>query len=116
MLWVDDDVQDRPTPPGWVRARSANEAIAVLSTGTVAYLSLDHDLGDFAWDGGDGIRVADWMEAHQVWPSRGLNVHSANPVGMQNILRAVDCSSPYPLGYTRSRGEAPPGGWPPVLR
>jgi hypothetical protein len=116
MLWVDDDLEDRPTPPGWLRACSVNEAIAILAEGAVDYLSLDHDLGDYAHDGGDGIRVADWMEAHNIWPRRGLNVHSVNPVGMTDILRAVDCSSPYPLGYTRSRGDAPPGGWPSVLR
>lgn len=113
-LWVDDDLVDRPTPPGWRRACSVNEAIAILVTGTVAYLSLDHDLGEYASDGGDGYMVAVWMEANNVWPHHGLNVHSANPVGAARILAAVDCSSPYPLGYTRARGTAPAGGWPTI--
>lgn len=48
-LWLDDV---RPAPPGWTHVRSVNEALALLATGTVTAASLDHDLGEFAADGG----------------------------------------------------------------
>lgn len=114
-LWLDDDLDGRPTPPGWRRVMSANEAIAVLATETVDYLSLDHDLGEYAHDGGDGTAVTDWLAEHRKWPARGTNVHSANPIGVQTMLRTIDTYSPYPLGYSRQRGATPPGGWPSVL-
>lgn len=115
MLWMDDDLDGRPTPPGWQRACSANHAIAILATGAVTHLSLDHDLGDYAPDGGDGTAVTDWMAEHDVWPTGGVNIHSANPIGVATMLRTVDRYSPYPVAYARSRGHAPDGGWPQVL-
>ena len=114
-LWLDDDLEKRPTPAGWRRVMSSNETIAVLATEVVAYLSLDHDLGDYAHDGGDAKAVTDWLAEHRRWPVCGINVHSSNPIGMETMLRTIDTYSPYPIGYTRQRGSAPPGGWPTVL-
>ncbi|MBM4574969.1 helix-turn-helix domain-containing protein [Rhodococcus hoagii] len=74
-LWVDDL---RPAPPGWTAVTNGVEAIAILATGQVAELSLDHDLG-----GEDTTRpVVMWMCEYDAWPSR-VQVHSANPVGVQ---------------------------------
>jgi hypothetical protein len=42
-VYLDDE---RATPPGWVRVFWPDEAIALLETGQVDELSLDHDLGD----------------------------------------------------------------------
>jgi hypothetical protein len=41
-VWLDDR---RPTPEGWVRVRTPEEAIELLRAGGVGELSLDHDLG-----------------------------------------------------------------------
>ena len=43
----------RPVPDGWVLAKTASEAIGLLTTRTVTDLSLDHDLGCC----GQGIRL-----------------------------------------------------------
>lgn len=104
-LWLDDI---RPAPDGWVHARSVRAAVTHLATGQVTEISLDHDLGDHAHDGGDGIAVVDWMAEHDVWPPDGLTVHSGNPVGRDQMLATVDRYSPYPVGHGASRRPAIP--------
>ncbi len=88
-----DDV--RPVPEGWVGVKSVNQAIILLLTGTVTEASLDHDLGDYAKDGGDGYKVVDWMAEHDIWPVDGVVVHSANPVGRQRIEGVINRYGPY---------------------
>lgn len=100
-LWLDDVLAP---PDGWVHARSVNAGIALMSGTGVTVASLDHDLGDYASDGGDGVRLVDWMAEHDTWPSQGIRVHSANPVGAAAMLRTIDRYSPYPLGYGNTRG------------
>jgi hypothetical protein len=91
-LWLDDM---RPAPEGWQHAHSVNEAITILITGEVIEASLDHDLGDYAYDGGDGYKVVDGMAENDVWPKDGVRVHSANPVGRQRIEGTVNRYGPY---------------------
>ena len=43
-VWLDDDLEDRRAPEGWVHLISAREAAWALLTGRVVELSLDHDL------------------------------------------------------------------------
>jgi Cyclic-phosphate processing Receiver domain len=93
-VWLDDL---RPAPPGFdVHVTTANEAIALLKTGSVTHLSLDHDLGDPA--NGTGYEVARWVEEHAFrWaeqaadglPPLTWNIHSQNPVGVENMTRAM---------------------------
>ena len=87
-LWVDDV---RPAPEGWERAWSvegAKQAIMEHEQYSHPYelLSLDHDAGDFACDGGDYIRLLDWLE--ETGRNYPIRIHSANPVGVQN-MRAI---------------------------
>ena len=49
-------------------------------------LSVDHDAGDFASDGGDYIELLKWLEA--TGRSYPIHIHSMNPVGVQN-MRAI---------------------------
>lgn len=57
-VFLDDE---RTTPEGWVRVYWPGESIALLQTGQVTDISLDHDLGDDArgtgYDGALGGRV-----------------------------------------------------------
>lgn len=101
-LWLDDL---RPAPDGWVHAHSVAEAIVVMSRHdtVVVEASLDHDLGDFAHDGGDGYRFVDWMAEHDTWPTETLTVHSGNPVGVDRMLGTVDTYGPYPPSHGRRR-------------
>ena len=92
-LWLDDE---RPAPEGWVWCRSVNAAISLLSCAPVSYASLDHDLGDYRYDGGDGTAFVDWMAENDCWPSDGVSVHSANPVGRQTMIATINRYAPYP--------------------
>lgn len=53
-IWLDDI---RPAPNGYIHCHSVNEAIELIKTvkEPIEQLDLDHDLGDYAFDGGDGI-------------------------------------------------------------
>lgn len=82
-VYLDDE---RPTPEGWHRVYTAQEAIAALEAGGVETISLDHDLGPP--EAGTGYDVACWIEraAHE---GRLATVevlfHSANPVGVKKM-------------------------------
>ena len=88
-MWLDDE---RPMPAGFdLHVRTAKEAIEAIKSGRVSEISLDHDLG--GEENGTGYEVAKFIEeaAFQgaLAPMR-LVVHSANPVGANNIRRCID--------------------------
>jgi hypothetical protein len=76
-VFLDDE---RETPAGWTRVFWPEEAIALLATGQVTEISLDHDLGDDSH--GTGYDVILWIE-EAVYTSDfvppEIRVHSANP-------------------------------------
>ncbi len=75
-VYLDDE---RPTPAGWKRVYWPDEAIALLETGDVEEISLDHDLGDDAR--GTGYDVILWIEeavALRGFKPPKIAVHSAN--------------------------------------
>ena len=100
-LWIDDV---RPAPEGYVWCKSVNETIAKILEETeynrLAYvpdyielLDLDHDAGDYASDGGDYIKLLDWLE-REGYPFYKINIwafriHSMNFVGEQNMRRII---------------------------
>jgi hypothetical protein len=93
-VFLDDDFEHRhPRGNDWIHVGTAKEAIALLETGRVVALSLDHDLG--SEEAGTGIDVVVHLERrlHQdgvdLWPTELIEVHSGNVVGAQNIARAI---------------------------
>lgn len=75
-VYLDDE---RQTPAGWTRVYWPDEAIALLQTGKVEEISLDHDLGDD--DRGTGYDVVKWIEEQVVtcgFVPPVIRVHSAN--------------------------------------
>ena len=91
-IWLDDI--RRPPDEGWLWCRSVDEAISAIvffEDELICYpsrlevISLDHDLGDYAPFGGDGIKLMDWLaERNTLYPVR---FHTRNPVGMENMQR-----------------------------
>lgn len=88
-IWLDDI----RTPPSddWIWIKSVNTAkryISMISSNKIAeiMLSVDHDAGDFATDGGDYIKLLDWLE--ETGRNYPIHIHSMNPVGVQN-MRAI---------------------------
>jgi hypothetical protein len=86
-VYLDDE---RTTPDGWVRTYWPEEAIALLKTGAVTEISLDHDLGDDAH--GTGYSVLLWLEeqvaVHGMVPPI-MHVHSANASARQKMEAAI---------------------------
>lgn len=86
-IWLDDI---RPAPEGHVWCKSVNEAITVIeeNKNNIEVLDLDHDLGDYAYDGGDAIKLLDYLaERETFYP---VEIHTANPVGRENMYRMLD--------------------------
>ena len=95
-LWIDDI---RPAPEGYYWAKSVNEAQAVIITSEllsptnvfidkVELIDCDHDAGDYASDGGDYIRLLDWLE--ETGRNYPIRIHSMNPVGCANMRAIIE--------------------------
>lgn len=93
-LWLDDL---RPAPEGYIWCFSVNAAIAWIKSSEydkyayggkgVELLDCDHDLGDYAADGGDGVKLLDWLE--ETGRNYPIRIHSANAVGVANMRRII---------------------------
>lgn len=105
-IWIDDV---RPAPEGYVWCKSVNEAKNTITDAQAKFadmfrkglapdpylyielISLDHDAGEYAYDGGDYIKLLDWLE----WLYQGkgtytqFHLHSMNPVGVANMRQII---------------------------
>ncbi|SFS32569.1 hypothetical protein SAMN02910357_00142 [Succinivibrio dextrinosolvens] len=89
-IWLDDE---RAAPDGYVHCHSVNEAINQIEfyeqkRVTIELLDLDHDLGDYAKDGGDAIKLIDWLCERNTFYK--IVLHTANPVGRANMMRTIN--------------------------
>lgn len=103
-LWIDDL---RPAPEGYVWVKTVNEAINFILSfeeyedgsldeldfywlddydGPLELIDIDHDAGDYAYDGGDYIKLLDWLE--ETGRNYPIRIHSMNAVGVAN-MRAI---------------------------
>ena len=53
----------------------------------IEVIDLDHDAGDYVSDGGDYIKLLDWLEA--TGRNYPIRIHSMNPVGVENMRRII---------------------------
>ena len=51
-------------------------------------IDLDHDAGHYFKYGGDYIKLLDWLE--ETGRNYPIRIHSANPVGVQNMRRIIE--------------------------
>jgi hypothetical protein len=87
-VFLDDE---RVTPEGWTRTFWPEESIALLETGQVTELSLDHDLGDD--EHGTGYTVLLWIEeavALRGFKPPRISVHSANSSARKKMERGIE--------------------------
>ena len=88
-IYVDDL---RKVPDGYIGTKSVNETIQLIeemeAKGVeIEVLDLDHDLGDYASDGGDAVKILDYLvENEKFYP---IKIHTANPVGRNNMERII---------------------------
>ncbi len=54
----------------------------------IELIDLDHDAGDYASDGGDYIKLLDWLE--ETGRNYPIRIHSQNPVGVANMRRIIE--------------------------
>lgn len=88
ILWV-DDLRQPPCGGEYCWVKSVNAAkYTIKEKGYFDYIDLDHDAGDYAYDGGDYIKLLDWLEEqHMVFP---IKLHTMNPVGRQNMRAIIE--------------------------
>ena len=94
-LWIDDV---RPAPEGYIWCLSTHQAKCVIERiesnfsdkpyYTVELIDIDHDAGDYAFDGGDYIKLLDWLE--ETGRSYPIHIHSMNPVGVANMRAIIE--------------------------
>ena len=100
VIWVDDV---RPAPKGYgctwlttvnqvkeyiIKCEEIDKQMKAsgvyLHDVQIELIDLDHDAGSYATDGGDYIRILDWLEeTNRNYPIR---IHSMNPVGRHNMI------------------------------
>lgn len=92
-LWIDDI---RPAPTGFIWINTVKEAKTVIRcyervfSDDIIVISLDHDAGEFARDGGDYIEVLNWLESEGIVDTGYFfHIHSMNPVGVENMRRII---------------------------
>lgn len=89
-LWIDDV---RPAPEGYKWCKSVNDAKTLISLSVlfksedIELIDIDHDAGDYASDGGDYIKLLDWLE--ETGRNYPIHIHSMNPVGVENMRRII---------------------------
>jgi hypothetical protein len=88
-LWIDDV---RPAPSKeYMVCKSVNRAKDIIQYWEKKFkplelIDIDHDAGDFSCDGGDYIKLLDWLE--ETGRNYPIRIHSMNPVGREN-MRAI---------------------------
>ena len=55
---------------------------------TIDLIDIDHDAGEFVNDGGDYIKILDWLE--ETGRNYPIRIHSMNPVGVENMRRIIE--------------------------
>lgn len=100
ILWV-DDIREPPQKENYRWVKSVNEAKdailgfenwksrGMMEDGAeIELIDIDHDAGDFYFDGGDYIRLLDWLEVNDA--CYDIRIHSMNPVGVSNMRRIIE--------------------------
>lgn len=65
----------------------ADEVYMAALNGFLTLIDIDHDAGDYASDGGDYIKLLDWLE--ETGRNYPIHIHSQNPVGIENMRRII---------------------------
>lgn len=88
-IWIDDI---REAPEGFKWFKSVNDFIDWCHErndfSDVTLIDTDHDAGDYQSQGGDYIRCFDYLEFCGC-KNVTIHIHSANPVGANNIRRII---------------------------
>ena len=67
--------------------RAYQSILKIAGRRDIELIDIDHDAGDYAKDGGDYIKLLDWLE--ETGRNYPIRIHSANPVGVENMRRII---------------------------
>jgi hypothetical protein len=90
-LWIDDV---RPAPKGYHWCKSVIYAKIVIRAADeidgepIELIDIDHDAGDYVHNGGDYIKLLDWLE--ETGRNYPIRIHSMNPVGVANMRAIIE--------------------------
>jgi len=91
-IWIDDI---RQAPDGYVWIKTVNDFVDYVEKNglkNVGLIDTDHDAGDYYDFGGDYIRCFDYLRMIGA-KDLTIHIHSANPVGANNIRQIISrCS------------------------
>ena len=60
----------------------------VVINSKIELIDIDHDAGDFIEEGGDYIKLLDWLE--ETGRNYPIRIHSMNPVGVANMRAIIE--------------------------
>ena len=63
-------------------------ALRIAGRRDIELIDVDHDAGEFTSDGGDYIKLLDWLE--ETGRNYPIRIHSQNPVGVQNMRAIIE--------------------------
>ncbi len=90
-LWLDDV---RPKPDNFTHHAYSVDAAKMMICfaerrgDLIETIDCDHDMGDMAVYGGDGIKLLDWLVKRETFYP--IKLHTMNPVGRTNMQRMLD--------------------------
>jgi hypothetical protein len=65
------------------------DCLHMVAANTMLHLiDIDHDAGDYASDGGDYIKLLDWLE--ETGRNYPIHIHSMNTVGVANMRAIIE--------------------------
>lgn len=98
-LWIDDV---RHAPNGYIWVKTVWEAKWLImhslypsknntKIDNIEVIDIDHDAGIYAHNGGDYIKLLDWLEEWEMETglTYPIHIHSMNPVGVQNMRNII---------------------------
>lgn len=86
-IWI-DDIREMPKDFD-IHIKTVNEAISFINKNynKIDLISIDHDAGDYASEGGDYIKILDWLEYKQI--NIPISIHSGNIIGIRNMIKII---------------------------
>ena len=94
-IWLDDDDTRKKPEIDLIHFHSVNETKSFIESHEGVYvLDLDHDLGEYADDGGDAIKLIYWLVENGYNENENytfsFNTHTMNPVGRENMKAMIE--------------------------
>ena len=86
------EINENTVSLGGIIYRNSDDKIVIDYSQTIhlkgiELIDIDHDAGDYACDGGDYIKLLDWLE--ETGRNYPIRIHSMNPVGVENMRRII---------------------------